>query len=498
MTHADSKARWTFVLGFALFIPWSAFAADPRPNILLAIADDQSYPHASAYRDPVTATPAFDRVARYGVLFTNAYANAPSSAPSRAALLTGQDIWRLEHGACDWSTLPAHLAVYPDLLERAGYQVGYTGKGWPDMDRPELLGDRPRNPAGARHESFEAFFKARDPARPFCFWLGSRHPHRPYQADSGLAAGKRLQEVAAPHYLPDQVPVRSDLLDYSAAIERFDRELDRALRLLEDADLDDQTLIVVTSDNGFAFPRGKATLYEQGVHVPLAIQWRSQVGGGRTIHDFVSLKDLCPTFLAVGGADIPDAVTGESLLGMLLSESEGYIEQRRRQVIVANERHAWSRPGGAGYPRRSIRTEEYSYIMNLEPDRWPAGDPDPRHSWTGLPRRDGSEPEGFGDIDPSPTKRYVLENRARRPVEFERLTGKRPAEELYHLRHDPYELRNVADDPRHASARSELRAALIDHLRRAGDPRFNGGPVRFDSAPYFGPKSPADAPIPPR
>jgi arylsulfatase A-like enzyme len=484
------------LLSSAFPVPSSTFAADSRPNILLVISDDQSFPYCSAYRDPVTATPAFDRIARYGVLFDNAFANAPSSCPSRAALLTGQDIWRLGQGAVDWSTLPAKFPVYPELLEKAGYQVGYSGKGWPDMDRPELLGDRKRNPAGLKYPSFDEFFRGWKRDKPFCFWLGSRLPHRPYKLDSGLDSGKTLQSVVAPHYLPDQMPVRGDLLDYCTAIEQFDRELEHALRLLEDAELDDNTLIIVTSDNGYAFPRGKGTLYEYGIHVPLAIQWRSQIVGGRTIHDFVTLKDLCPTFLDVGGVQTPHGVTGRSLLPMLLSENEGYIEQSRETVIAASERHAWSRPGGLGYPRRTIRTEEWVYIMNLEPDRWPAGDPDPQFNWTGSPRKGGAKPEGFGDIDPSPTKSYLLANEHRRPVEYKRLTGKLPAEELYNFRYDRFELKNVAGDPKYAAIKSQLREQLIEYCRKTGDPRFTGGggPVVFDSYPYYGPKSPADTP----
>lgn len=117
---------------------------DPRPNILLAIADDWGYPHAGCYGDPVVRTPTFDRLAREGVLFTQAFVSSPSCTPSRGALLAGQHFWRLREGANLWSTLPADIPVYTDLLEAAGYHVGFTRKGW----GPGKLGDRRRNPAG--------------------------------------------------------------------------------------------------------------------------------------------------------------------------------------------------------------------------------------------------------------------------------------------------------------------------------------------------------------
>jgi len=101
-----------------------------RPNILFCLADDWSWPYASIAGDKVVKTPTFDRVARQGVLFTNAYVTAPSCTPSRGSILTGQWHWRLEEGGNLWSTLPAKFPVYPDLLERAGYHIGYTRKGW--------------------------------------------------------------------------------------------------------------------------------------------------------------------------------------------------------------------------------------------------------------------------------------------------------------------------------------------------------------------------------
>jgi N-sulfoglucosamine sulfohydrolase len=101
-----------------------------RPNILFAISDDQSFPHASIYGDKVANTPAFDRVAREGVLFMNAFAASPGCSPSRATLLTGRNCWQIEDAGTHASEFPAKYVVYPDILEEAGYFVGYTGKGW--------------------------------------------------------------------------------------------------------------------------------------------------------------------------------------------------------------------------------------------------------------------------------------------------------------------------------------------------------------------------------
>src|SRR6185503_13989215 len=191
-----------------------------RPNILLVVADDWSHPHAGAYGDRTVKTPAFDRVAREGALFENAFTTAPSCTPSRAAILTGQTPHRLAEGGNLHSFLPARFAVYPDLLEAAGYHVGFTGKGWgPGRFEP---GGRTRNPAGPAFESFEAFLQKRPSGAPFCYWFGSNHPHRPYQAGSGARAGLRAESVAVPAFLPDTPEVRNDLLDYYQEVQLFD------------------------------------------------------------------------------------------------------------------------------------------------------------------------------------------------------------------------------------------------------------------------------------
>ena len=176
---------------FVLLLLWSAVSgADvSRPNILLAISDDQSWLHAGAYGDPVVQTPAFDRIAREGVLLTHAFCAAPTCGPSRSAILTGQPIWRLEEGGNIHSTLPSKFEVYTELLEEAGYVVGYTRKGWsPGRLEP---GGRTRNPAGKRFDEFDTFLRRVPAGQPFCFWLGSFDPHRPYKLGSGRAAGKR-------------------------------------------------------------------------------------------------------------------------------------------------------------------------------------------------------------------------------------------------------------------------------------------------------------------
>ncbi|HNS20294.1 MAG TPA: sulfatase [Sedimentisphaerales bacterium] len=453
-----------------------------RPNILFCIADDWSWPHASIAGDRVVKTPTFDAVAREGVLFSNAFVTAPSCTPSRGSIVTGQWHWRLEEGGNLWSTLPAKFPVYPDLLERAGYCVGCTRKGWgPGQHQP---GGRTRNPAGPSFKDFKTFLQARPERTPFCFWFGSHDPHRDYDWESGAKSGMRLEDVVVPPYLPDNEIVRKDLCDYYFEVQRFDREVGELLDLLREAGELDRTLVVITGDNGLPFPRCKSTLCDGGTRVPLAMRWPALAKGGRVIQDFVSLQDLASTFLEAAGLTPPAAMTGRSLLATLVSDRSGWIDPARDHVLTGKERHAWVRKDGLGYPCRAIRTRDFLYICNFEPQRWPAGDP-----------VDGGEPyyrnRAYGDIDDSPTKTYMMEHRDDAQVKplFDLAFEKRPAEELYDLRSDPHQLQNVASDPAYADTRKKLESSLLAELRATGDPRVLGG-AKFDDYPYYGGQQP--------
>ncbi|MFW5869131.1 MAG: sulfatase, partial [Armatimonadota bacterium] len=262
-----------------------------RPNILFIISDDQSFPHTGYAGDPVVRTPAFDRVAEEGVIFTNAYISSPSCTPSRASILTGRNHWELEDTGNLWSTWPG-WRVYPEALGDAGYRVGHCWKGWGPGD-PRFRFEN--NPAGPRFADFGEFM-AGGGDEPFCFWVGSTNPHRPYVEGSGVQAGMRLEDVEVPRFLPDSRPVRADIADYLLACEAYDAQVAEALRMLEESGEYENTLIVVTSDNGMPFPRAKANLYDYGTRMPMAVAWPGEIKGGRTVTDFVSFADFAPTF----------------------------------------------------------------------------------------------------------------------------------------------------------------------------------------------------------
>ncbi|KPL11910.1 heparan N-sulfatase [candidate division BRC1 bacterium SM23_51] len=458
-----------------------------RPNILLAISDDQSWAHTGAAGCKTVNTPAFDRVAREGVLFANAFAAAPQCSPNRASLLTGRHIWQNEEAGTHASNFPRKFPVYTDLLEASGYVLGYTGKPW-GPGNWEITG-WPRNPAGPEFNkinmkekipqgirktdyaaNFKAFLDSQPKDKPFCFWYGCKEPHREYEQGVGLRAGKKIEDVVVPPFLPDTPEIRSDILDYCFEIDWFDRHLVRMLRMLEEAGELDNTIVVVTSDNGMPFPRAKANLYEYGTHMPLAIRWPARVKAGRVIEDLTSFVDFAPTFLEAAGLTPPPTMTGRSFLDILASGKSGRVDPTRDKVFTGRERHTHARPDNLGYPARAIRTHDYLYILNLKPDRWPAGDP-----------------EGFFDIDGSPSKTYMLENRT--SAEGKRLfalaVAKRPAEELYDIKADPGCVNNLAALAKYAAIQKKLRAELEQALTEQKDPRVLGYGDVFDSYPRY-------------
>ncbi|MGH9340859.1 MAG: sulfatase family protein [Acidobacteriota bacterium] len=451
--------------------------APSRPNILLLMSDNHSWNHLGCYGDPVVRTPQIDSVAGRGVRFRHAFCAAPSCSPARAGLLTGQDIWRLEEGANLWGILPDKFPFYTDLLEEAGYHVGCEGKGWGPGS--VAMSGRRKNHAGTEYESFDAFLQANASAKPWCYWFSSRNPHRPYTVGSGVASGMDLKQVPVPAYLPDTEVVRSDICDYYFEVQQFDREVGLILNKLEDTGQAENTLIIICSDNGWQMPRGLANLYDFGGRIPLIMSWADRISPGRVVDDFINLNDLAPTFLDLAGLEIPEAMTAASLTNLLFSEESGQINAQRNHVITARERHALCRYNGVGYPGRALRTRDFLYIRNFEPERWPAGDP-----------------PLFGDVDahmlqyPCPSKMYLLQHRHKPEVAplFELAFGKRPAEELYDLRKDAACMSNVASLAEYEPMRQGLRRQLEDYLRKTGDPRILGGEIIWDTAMYYQPK----------
>ncbi len=437
-----------------------------RPNIVFCMADDWSWPHAGILGDPVVKTPSFDRVAKEGVHFENAFVSTPSCTPSRLSILAGQHHWRLKEGDSLGGSLREEYDVYTEMLQQSGYRIGRFGKGvWPSKHT-----FRKRDSFGERFRSFDEFLQDRKPDEPFCYWHGGQDPHRPYELGIGAKSGIDLSKVKVPACLPDNETVRSDVADYLWEVQRFDGEVGEIIAKLESIGELENTIVVVSGDNGMPFPRCKATLYDQGTRVPLAIRWGTRVKAGRYVSDFVSLCDLAPTFLQAAGVAIPQQMTGRSLLPILESGKSGQVDPSRTFALTGNEQHVYL------YPARAIRTKDFLYIRNFDSDNWPTGEIDGHHpeydfATTPWPTERGA----FSfNIDPSPSKQFLrLHRDEQKTKDIASLSlARHPEEELYDLVKDPHQLMNVAGDAQYAETKLRLRRKLDAELIKSHDPRL--------------------------
>ncbi len=472
-------------------------AAPPRPNILLAIADDWSFGHAGAYGCPWVETPAFDRVARSGILFHQAYTPNAKCAPSRAILLTGRHSWQLEQAANHLCLFPPQFRTWMEVLNEHGYATGFTGKGWGPGIAVDSRG-HPRQMTGTRFSprrterplsgvspidytaGFEAFLESVPEGQPWCFWYGAFEPHRPYEAGSGRRSGKTVADIdRVPAFWPDDHIVRSDMLDYAAEVEYFDAHLGRILDVIERAGLTDSTLVIVTSDHGMPFPRCKGQAYDASCHVPLAMMWPDGIRGrGRQVDDYVSFTDIAPTLIEAAGLEWQATgmapAAGHSLQEMFISSRSGRIVSWRDHVLLGKERHDAGRPHNGGYPIRGILSSDWLYLRNWHPDRWPAGNPE----------------TGYLNCDGGPTKSRILSLRRAHPESaphWDLCFGRRPAEELYHLASDPDCVINLAGSTDHQERLRQLRQQMETELRDQKDPRMAGRGEVFDQYPWSRP-----------
>ncbi len=474
----------------------SVFAED-RPNILFCISDDQSWPHAGAYGTKWVSTPGFDRVAREGLLFHNAYTPNAKCAPSRACILTGRNSWQLEEAANHMPFFPAKFETYVEALGKNGYFTGYTAKGWApgsahDVDgNPRQLTGKVFNKLKAKPPAkaissndyagnFDLFLDdAAKGEKPWCFWYGSTEPHRRYEYGAGVKNGKKLEEIDKVFdFWPDNETTRNDMLDYAFEIEHFDNHLVRMLASLEKRGLLENTIVVVTADNGMPFPRIKGQEYEMSNHLPLAIMWPKGIKNpGREIQDYVSFIDYAPTFLEI--AKVPLSATGmaapsgRSLTDIFNSEKSGQVIAARDHVLIGKERHDTGRPNDLGYPIRGIVKNGMLYLKNYEIDRWPVGDPI----------------TGYLNTDGSPTKTWILDARrdGSAPKFWDWNFGKRPAEEMYRVPEDRECMTNLADAPDLAELKKELITQMEAELAKQEDPRMEGKGSIFDEYPVSGP-----------
>mgnify|MGYP000925800491 FL=1 len=245
------------------------------------------------------------------------------------------------------------------------------------------------------------------------------------------------------------------------------------IKELEERGLFNNTLIVITSDNGMPFPRSKGLQYEYSNHMPLAIVWPDGITDpGRTFDEYINFVDIAPTFLKIAGVKKHDMQpSGKEMIDIF----QNVPDKDRSYTLLGQERHDYGRPMNQGYPIRSIMEGGYLYIYNFKPDLWPAGNPE----------------TGYLNTDGSPTKTEILNlRRDGKDTHLWNMSfGKNPQEELYWIAMDPECLINLAANPLFYNLRKEMNEKLFDNLREQKDPRVSGEGDIFDKYPFMDEKN---------
>jgi N-sulfoglucosamine sulfohydrolase len=432
---------------FGAALPPPSWAEDVthRPNIVVFLADDLGWADCSVYGGKDVKTPNMARLAADGIAFSHAFVASPSCAPSRAALLTGLD--PLRNGAMLNHSRPrAEIKKWPAYFRALGYEVAAIGKVAHYAQVKDYGFDHASHFNYHQDDCIEAALKwlaGRKPGKPLCLLVGTNWPHVPWPQETTLDTDR----LTLPPNLVDTTQTRHARSRYLAAVANADRDLG----LVYDAarqHLGENVLFLFSSDHGAQFPFGKWNAYDAGIRTPLLATWPGRIQPGSTSAALVSWIDLLPTCLEAAGGKPPDGLSGRSFLGVLRGEKTAH----RDKVFVTH-----SGDGNMNrYPLRAVRTRDWMYIHNLDPagehhthiDKGVNPDADGRIYWASWVEKAKSDPAAAAVV-----RRYY----------------RRPAEELYDLTADPYELTNLAADPAHAERLKGLRADLGAWMRDQGD-----------------------------
>jgi N-sulfoglucosamine sulfohydrolase len=430
-----------------LCAPWAlADSTAKPPHIVILLADDHSAQDMSAYGADDIPTPRLDAMAAAGMKFTQAFVNSPSCAPSRAALLTG--MYPAHNGA-----EPNHTKVRPGVkklpayLQELGYEVVSFGKVSHYAHVEDYGFDLAKGYGYHDHTGISAavdFLKNRQSEKPLALFVGTNWPHVPLPEKDAV-------KPEAVRVLPNQLDTpeyREYRARYVNAVKKMDEELGTVYEAAKQTLGAEKTFFLMSSDHGSQFPFGKWNLYDAGIRVPMIVQWQGQIQPGSQSAALVQWTDVLPTLIQVAGGQ-PDGfkeLDGRSMLPVLT----GKTDQHQAAIFTAHTSDTLFNV----YPSRSIRTHRWKYIRNLHPE----------YRFTTHIER-----QAFNDMRPFWRSWEKSAETDAHAAELLQRYRQRPAEELYDLQSDPYELKNLAAVSDHAAELQKLRQGLDNWLKQTGD-----------------------------
>ena len=441
---------------------------EERPNIVFIIADDMAWDDSGAYGHPHIQTPNIDKLAKNGMRFDNAFLTTSSCSPSRTSIITGLYPHNTNAEQLHWP-LPSENVTFVEKLKASGYWTAQAGKwhlGDSIKNRFDLVtdvgttgfqlsptGEKTRQKGdGSGCENWVPVLKQRPQDQPFFLWLAAVDPHRPY-SEGIIDNPHSLDDVVLPPYFPDTSNVREDFAHYYNEITRLDEYVGRVIAELDSQGVSENTLVLFISDNGRPFPRDKTTLYDGGIKTPWIVKWPRKIKPNSASKSLVSSIDIAPTFLGLAGLEPLSTFEGMDF-SPLLTNSDTVI---RNSIYAEDHWHDYE-----DYTR-AIRTKEYKYIRNF---------------YTDLPNTPPAD-AFVGD-----TFQNMLKLRAKGELTEAQMAcfiSQRPAEELYDVINDPYELANLAGNPDYEKNLMAMRSELKDirQLTKDSLPTFRT-PDEFD------------------
>lgn len=450
------------ILGVMVFASILQAAEPAKPNIVVFISDDHGQLDSQAYGSTEVRTPHMAKLADEGLKFTHAFVASPACGPSRTALLTG--LWPARNGAeRNHDPKRPEVLSLPIVLRALGYEVAVIGKvAHKDWEKFYDF-DSASGPNGGICESAQVskFLAHRDPAKPLCLFIGTRHPHTPWST----APTYDPKQVKIPPTHVDTAVTREMRAAYLTDVTNSDTLLGEVRSMVREK-VPGDTLFIYTADHGSAWPFGKWNLYDAGIRIPLIVAWPNHLKPATTSDAMVCWPDLLPTFIDLAGGQVPAGIDGKSFAPVL----RGTATSHRDRIFATHS--------GDGdfnvYPIRAVRTRDWKFIRNLHPEfqhhthisRSPG--PHGQNYWRSWLTAAVDDPSAAATV-----QRYTT----------------RPAEELYDLRTDPFELHNLATDPAQAERITAMRADLSAWMKEQGDqetvfgnPLLLGAPVTLIEA----------------
>lgn len=447
----------SLLMGCALLAGQGAIAAD-RPNFVFVFSDDVNRDSWGAYGNRDCKTPNIDRLAGEGMRFDNLYCTVAMCAPFRQELYSGRTPWRTGTLANHSKSVPETRSL-PHYLQPLGYRVGLLGK--------THIGPRQCYPfetlAGSGNDGFIAtatkFMEScQQEDRPFCLFIASHDGHAPHT--TGDASQYPPDKLTIPPYWLDTPELRENLSRYYAEVTNFDTLVGRTRELLENKGLLENTLLIVCSEQGVQFPFAKWTCFDNGLHIGLIARFPQRIKAGSVAPQLVSLADVAPTLVELAGGSLAASdCDGRSIVSVLdgkPDEIHAYVYGAFTNCRIVDNRQRI-------YPIRAIRDQRYTLLY--------APNHESLTSNVTLTQArqllDGEKPKGTGGQIATSWVR-VRGTSARAKFLVDRLFH-HPRYALFDRASDPYEEKNLAEEPTHQATLERLKQALHARLEQLGD-----------------------------